>query len=191
MSVMSETRVSRNYWWFMVIRGLAAVLFGLIALLRPGLTLLVLVYFFGAYALVSGVMAVVASIEMRRVFSRWWVVLIEGLAGIAAGLIAFAWPGITALALLYLIAFWAVLTGVLELVAAFSGRMPLALEWTLALAGIFSILFGAYLIILPGAGLLSLVWLTGIYALVFGILLIIRAFQFRSADTALMQEKPV
>src|SRR6266566_8458533 len=134
MNVITSTQVSRNYWWILAIRGLLAVLFGLAAFVWPGLTLLVLVLLFGAYALVDGVIAVVVSLQERRVFARWWVLLLEGLVGIAAGIVAFVWPGITALALLYVIAAWAIVTGALEIAAAFSGRLPLPLEWTLALA---------------------------------------------------------
>jgi uncharacterized membrane protein HdeD (DUF308 family) len=184
MNVITSTQVSRNYWWILAIRGLLAVLFGLAAFLWPGLTLLVLVLLFGAYALIDGVIAVVVSLQERRVFARWWVLLLEGLVGIAAGVVAFVWPGITALALLYVIAAWAIVTGVLEIVTAFSARLPLAIEWTLALAGILSVALGVLLAILPGPGLLGLVWLIGIYAIVFGVLLIVRAFQFRTAATA-------
>ena len=183
MNVIASTQVSRNYWWILAIRGLLAVLFGLAALVWPGLTLLVLVLVFGAYALVDGVIPVIVSLQERRVWSRWWVLLLEGLAGIAAGVLTFFWSAITALALLYLIAAWAIVTGLLEIAAAFSARLPLAPEWTLALAGILSVLLGVLLAIQPGVGLLSLVWVIGVYALVTGVLLIIRAFQFRTAAT--------
>ena len=185
MNVITSTQVSRNYWWILAIRGLLAVLFGLAAFLWPGLTLLVLVLLFGAYALVDGVIAVVVSLQERRVFARWWVLLLEGLVGIAAGVLTFVWPGITALVLLYVIAFWAIVTGVFEIAAALSGWLPVAQEWSLALAGVLSVLLGVLLVILPGVGLLSLVWLIGIYAIVFGLLLIVRAFQYRTAGTAL------
>jgi uncharacterized membrane protein HdeD (DUF308 family) len=112
------------------------------------------------------------------------VVLLGGIAGIIAGVLTFVWPAITALVLLYLIAAWAIVTGILEIAAAFSGLLPIAHEWTLVLAGILSVLFGLLLAILPGVGLLSLVWLIGIYALAYGVVLIIRAFQFRAAGTA-------
>jgi len=102
MNVIASTQVSRNYWRILAIRGLLAVLFGLAALVWPGLTLLVLVLLFGAYALVDGVIAVIVSLQERRVFARWWVLLLEGLAGIAAGVLTFVWPSISALALLYL-----------------------------------------------------------------------------------------
>src|SRR5947209_1896313 len=119
MNAITSTQVSRNYWWLMGIRGLLAVLFGLAAIVWPGLTLLALVYLFGAYALVDGVVAVIVSIQERRNFRQWWVLLLGGLAGIAAGVIAFVWPGITALTLLYLIAAWAIVTGIFEVATAF------------------------------------------------------------------------
>lgn len=183
MNVITDMRVSRNYWWLLAIRGLLAVLFGIAAIVWPGLTLLVLVLLFGAYALLDGVTAVVVAFQERKIFSRWWVLLIAGLVGIIVGLIAFFWPAITALALLYVIAAWAIVTGVLEIAAAFSGVLPMTLEWTLGLAGVLSIVLGVLLAIRPAAGLLSLVWLIGVYALVTGVLRIIRAFQFRTAPT--------
>jgi uncharacterized membrane protein HdeD (DUF308 family) len=184
MQVMTDTRLSGRYWWLLVIRGLVAVLFGLAAIVWPGLTLLVLVILFGAYALVDGVVAVIVALQERSIFRRWWVLLVEGLVGVAIGVITFFWPAITALVLLYLIAVWAIVTGIFELAAAFSGRVPVAAEWTLALAGILSVLLGVLLAVQPRAGLLSLVWLIGAYAIVFGVLLIIRAFQFRAVSIA-------
>lgn len=184
MNVITTRQISRHYWWILGIRGLLAVLFGLAAFLWPGLTLLVLVFLFGAYALVDGVVAVIVALQERRNLRRWWVLLLEGLVGIAAGVVAFVWPAITALALLYVIAAWAIVTGVFEIAAAFLGVLPVMMEWTLALAGAISVVLGVLLVLLPGVGLLSLVWLIGVYALVFGVLLIIRAFQFRTAGTA-------
>ena len=181
MNVITGTQVSRHYWWLMAIRGLLAVLFGLAAIVWPRLTLFVLVILFGAYALVDGVVAVIVSLQERKHVRQWWVVLLGGIAGIIAGVLTFVWPAITALVLLYLIAAWAIVTGILEIAAAISGPLPIAHEWTLVLAGVLSILFGVLLAILPGVGLLSLVWLIGIYALAFGIVLIIRAFRFRRA----------
>lgn len=180
MQIVTDTRVSRHYWWLLGIRGLAAVLFGLAAILWPGLTLFVLVIFFGAYALVDGVAAVVVSFQGRRYFHQWWVLLIGGLLGVAVGVMTFLWPTITALVLLYLIASWAMVTGLFEIAVAFSGWLPVAYRWTLALAGVLSVLFGVILALRPGAGLLSLIWLIGIYAIVCGVLLIIHAFQSRT-----------
>jgi uncharacterized membrane protein HdeD (DUF308 family) len=156
------------------------VLFGLAALFWPGLTLLVLVYIFGAYALVEGIIAIYLSFQERRMQTNWWMLLLEGIAGVILGILVFIWPGITSLVLLYLIAAWAVITGIIELVAAFTTRMG----WLLALAGALSILLGIVLFARPIAGILSLVWLIGIYAIIWGILLIVRAFQARSAPAA-------
>jgi uncharacterized membrane protein HdeD (DUF308 family) len=184
MDFIASPQVSRQSWWMLGIRGLLAILFGVAALVWPGLTLLALVLLFGVYALVDGIMAVIVSFRERKVFAQWWVVLLEGLAGIVIGILTFIWPGITALVLLYLIAAWAIVTGIFEIVAAFSGRLPGGVEWMLGLAGVLSVLLGMILAALPRAGLLSLVWLIGIYAIVFGILFIIRAFQFRGAEAA-------
>ena len=135
---------------------------------------------FAAYALVDGITAVIVSLQERGSTSHWVALLVEGIVSIIIGVMAFAWPGITALVLLYLVAAWAIITGVMEISAAFMRRIPVAQEWALGLAGVLSILFGIILFARPGAGLLTILWLVGIYAIVFGVLLIVRAFQFRS-----------
>jgi uncharacterized membrane protein HdeD (DUF308 family) len=163
----------------LVIRGILAVLFGLAALLWPGLTLIALVFLFGAYVLVDGVTVIVASLQERTTNRQWWVLLLEGIIGIIAGVLAFVWPAITALALLYIIASWAIITGIFEIVGAFSERFTGTPKWLMGISGVISLLLGVLLAILPGVGLLSLVWLIGIYALVFGILFIIHALQRR------------
>jgi uncharacterized membrane protein HdeD (DUF308 family) len=171
LSALSEN------WWALLLRGLLAVLFGLIALFLPGLTLTVLVLVFGAYALVDGLFAVVAGI--RGTSGHRWVLIVEGVLGILAGFVALAWPGITALALLYVIAFWAIFTGVAEIAAAVALRREIEGEWALILGGALSVIFGLILAVLPWVGLLSLVWLVGLYAIVFGIALIVVAFRVR------------
>ncbi len=173
LSALSEN------WWALLVRGLLAVLFGLIALFLPGMTLWVLVLVFGAYALVDGVFAVVAGI--RGTGGRRWVLIIEGILSVLAGIVALLWPGITALALLYVIAFWAIFTGVAEMIAAVALRREMAGEWALFLVGILSVIFGIILAVLPGVGLLSLVWLIGLYALAVGGALIVLAFRVRGA----------
>jgi uncharacterized membrane protein HdeD (DUF308 family) len=173
--------LSRN-WWILAIRGVAAILFGIGAFLWPGITLTVLVLLFGAYALVDGVFAV------RKEQERWWMMILEGLAGIALGVLTFVWPGITALVLLYFIAAWSIVTGAFEIAAAIRLRKEIEGEWMLALAGIASMLFGILLVVLPGPGALALIWLIGAYALVFGILLLMLAFRLRSmGDTVSTQ----
>jgi len=184
VNAVTATQMYRRYWWMLLLRGVVAVLFGIAAIVWPGLTALVLVYLFGAFAFVDGIVAVVVSLQERAVVPRWWVLLIEGIVGILIGVLTFFSPIVTALVLLYLIATWAILTGILEIAAAFSMRRALALEWTLAIAGILSILLGILLAIQPVRGILAVVWVIGVYAIVFGVLLIIRSFQFRSAAAA-------
>ncbi|MBV8678596.1 MAG: HdeD family acid-resistance protein [Planctomycetaceae bacterium] len=171
--------LARN-WWALVLRGLFAVLFGIIALAWPGITLGALVLLYGAYALADGVFAI-ASVMAGRTWGRpWWSLLVEGLVGIAVGIMTFAWPGITALVLLYLIAAWAFVTGIFEIVAAIRLREEIRGEWLLALSGILSVLFGVALVIWPGAGALALIWVIGAYAIAFGVLMIALGFRLRS-----------
>jgi len=164
-------------WWALLLRGIAAVLFGLAALFWPGLTLFVLIIFFGAYALVDGILAVVAGIRGSE--GSRWLLLAEGVLGVLAGLAAFFWPGMTALVLLFLISAWAIFTGLLKVVMAIAFRRNIENEWLMGLSGVLSVLFGVVLAVWPGAGLLSLVWLVGIYALIFGIALIVLGFRTR------------
>jgi uncharacterized membrane protein HdeD (DUF308 family) len=178
--ISTSTRVPSRYWWVLALRGLAAVLFGLVALIFPGIALLAFVFVFGAYALIDGITAVFVSFQERGSTSHWLALLVEGIVSIIIGILAFAWPAITALVLLYLVAAWAIITGVMEISAAFMRRLPVTQEWALGLAGVLSIIFGIILFVHPGAGLLTILWLVGIYAIVFGVLLIVRSFQFRS-----------
>lgn len=160
----------------MLVRGVLAIIFGLIALLYPGIALLALIYVFGAYALLDGIFAVVVAIQERRTLPRWGWLLAEGLAGIALGIVAFASPGATALVLLYIVAAWAIVTGVLEIGAAFTLR-----NWLVGLSGLLSVVFGLLLLYVhPYQGLAALMWLLGIYAIAFGVVLIVHAFQLRS-----------
>lgn len=171
--------LTRN-WWAVLVRGIAAVLFGILAIVWPGLTIGVLVFLFGFYALLDGVLAIVAAVRAVGQHQSWVMLLVEGILGVVAGLIAFFYPGITALVLLYIIAFWAIVTGILEIVAAVSLRRAIANEIFLIIAGVLSVLFGILLIVNPGAGALSVVFVIGIYAIIFGISLIALAFRLRS-----------
>ena len=163
-------------WWALALRGLVAVLFGLLTFLLPGITLATLVLLFGAYALADGIFNVIAFF---KVASHQWALLIEGVIGVIAGVLTFAWPAITALVLLYLIAFWAIFTGVLEIVAAVRLRKAISNEWLLLLMGVLSLLFGLFILVVPGAGALAIVLWIGAYALVFGIFLMAFAFRLR------------
>jgi uncharacterized membrane protein HdeD (DUF308 family) len=164
-------------WWALLLRGIAAALFGLAALFWPGLTLFVLIVFFGAYALVDGILAIVAGIRGSE--GSRWLLLAEGVLGVLAGLIAFVWPGMTALVLLFVISAWAIFTGLLKVVMAIAFRREVENAWLMGLSGVLSVLFGVVLAVLPGVGLLSLVWLVGIYALIFGVALIVLGFRAR------------
>ena len=169
-----------GHWWALALRGGIAILFGLAALLRPGIALQALILLFGAYALVDGVFAIVGVFGGTRGGTPRWLLFVEGIAGILAGLIAFVLPGLTAVLLLYLIAVWAIVTGIFEIAMAIRLRKEIRGEWALIVGGAFSVLFGVILAVVgPVAGLLSLIWLIGIYALAFGILLLITAFRVR------------
>jgi uncharacterized membrane protein HdeD (DUF308 family) len=173
--------LSRN-WWALALRGLAAILFGILTFAWPGITLFVLIIFFGAYMLVDGIFAIVVAVRAAGEEARWWLLLLEGILGVVAGIVTFFWPGLTALALLYLIAAWAIVTGIMEIVEAIRLRQEIVGEWALILGGAFSVLFGVLLVVIPArAGLLSLTWLIGIYAVAFGVLLVILAFRVRNA----------
>lgn len=167
-----------RYWWVLALRGAFAVLFGVLAFAWPGVTLSALVLLFGAYALVDGVFALVHAAAGGA--GVRWPLALEGLVGVLAGLGTLAWPEITALALLYLIAAWAIVTGLLEVVGAIRLRRVIDDEWLLGLSGLASVVFGVLLVLWPGAGALAVVWLIGSYAVVFGVLVIALAFRLRS-----------
>jgi uncharacterized membrane protein HdeD (DUF308 family) len=167
-------------WWLLALRGLVAVLFGVLAFMWPGATLITLVWLFGAFALVNGILSLVLAAKTPKGYPKVGSLILGGLLGILAGLLAFVMPGITALGLLILIAAWAIATGVMEIVAAVRLRKIITNEWLLILAGIASVVFGVILLFQPAAGALALIWLIGAWALVFGILLMILAFRMRN-----------
>jgi uncharacterized membrane protein HdeD (DUF308 family) len=166
-------------WWTLAVRGVFGIMFGLAAFLLPGITLGALILLFGAYAVIDGVFAVIGGVRAAEHHERWAALLLEGIAGIAAGVLTFVWPALTALVLLYLIAAWSIIRGVLKIAAAIRLRRTIQGEWLLGLNGVFSILFGILLIVMPVIGLVTLVWLVGIYALIFGALLLGLAFRLR------------
>ncbi len=165
-------QVLSNYRTMFLFRGIAAVLFGIIALVWPNMTLSILVFVFGLFAVISGITAVVAALRNTE-FPGWGWLLAEGILGVLVGVIALAWPGITALAFLYLLAAWAILTGVFEVIVL------------TALTGVISIIFGILIAAQPSSGLLAVVWLIGVYAILFGIMYIVMYFQTRSLAASL------
>jgi uncharacterized membrane protein HdeD (DUF308 family) len=173
--------VFHHNWWAVALRGLAAILFGVLTLLVPGLTLLVLVLLFGIYSLADGLFTLLLAWRRARISSqsRWWTLLLEGLLSVGVGIVALVWPGISSLALLYLIAIWSVGTGVLEIFSALRLRRQITGEGFLILQGVLSVLFGLALVVFPASGALVIAWLIGFYALLIGALLLALAFRLR------------
>ena len=174
--------LARN-WWLVVLRGIAAIVFGVLAFVWPGLTLLTLVLLWGAYALIDGVLALAAAVMGGNPLPRWWLVVV-GLAGVVAGLLTFAWPGITALVLLVFIATWAIVLGIFEIVGAIRLRKEIEGEWLLILNGVLSVLIGVVLLWRPGVGAIAMVWVIGAYAIVFGIVSVALGLKLRKHQRA-------
>lgn len=168
-----------KYWWSFLLRGTLATLFGLIAIFLPGITLEVMTIFLGAFLVVDGLVSFYVSLKGRGTGLNWGVLLLEGLLGIAVGVFTLIWPGITVLVIVLLVAFWAMVTGVLEIIAAVSLRNEIEGEWLLGLSGILSILFSVILFVNPGIGAVTLIWLIGIYAIVFGVAMIFLGLRLR------------
>ena len=167
-------------WWLVLLRGIASILFGVLAFVWPGLTVFWLVLLFAAYAIVDGVIALWAAATGPGVMApRWWLVVI-GLLGIAAGVVTFMYPAMTAIVLLYFIAGWMIASGVFTIVGAIMLRKEIEGEWWLILNGALSILIGLFMFFQPGAGALALIWLIGAYALIVGVTLVMLAFKLKS-----------
>lgn len=182
--------VARN-WWVLVLRGVLGIAFGVFAILTPAAAVAALVLLFGAYALVDGLFNIVAALRDARGERGWWALLLSGVAGVLAGLAAFTAPALTALVLLYVIAGWAVLTGVLEITAAIRLRRTITGEWLMALSGGLSIAFGVLVMLAPLAGALAVVLLIGAYALVSGLVLVALGIRLRSVARQRPPERAV
>jgi uncharacterized membrane protein HdeD (DUF308 family) len=162
-------------WWVLLLRGIFAILFALIAFAWPGVTLLILTTLFAVYAFLDGIFAVAAGIHFR-----WTMLVVLGIIGIIAGLLAFFFPGVTALTLVFIIAAWAIIRGAAEIAAAVQLRKVIPNEWSLILGGVLSVLFGVLLFAWPAVGVLTVIWIIGIYALLAGILLIMAGFRVKT-----------
>ena len=183
---MSETigqffPIDEKHWWHIAVRGLIALLFGIMLLAWPGISILLLALFFGAYAFVDGIITLVAAINYKAgAGQRAWL-FVRGICGIIVGIVTFFWPAITAIVLALLIGAWALIAGVMELNFAFRSVKDTGIKWLLAISGILSIILGILLLIQPIAAIIAVIWAIGAYAIIAGILLIIAGFRLRSS----------
>jgi uncharacterized membrane protein HdeD (DUF308 family) len=173
-------RTLAENWWLLLLRGVASIVFGVLAFVWPGLTLVALIFLWGAYAIVDGGIALWAAISGKggEITPRWWLAIV-GIVGLLAGLVAFASPGLTAFVLLMFIAAWAIVIGALEIWGAIQLRKEIEGEWWLILSGLLSIAFGVFLFARPGSGALALVWVIGTFAILHGCTLIALSFRLK------------
>lgn len=194
MATASPARIPANlfgvHWWALALRGVVAILFGIVAVATPGLTLAIIVLLFGVYALIDGIVAIVTAIRAAHGHRRWGAFLVEGIVGIVAGLVALFVPVVALAFLIYLVGAWAIITGVLEITAAMRLRQHVPGEWLLILTGIVSIIFGIAVFAAPVVGVVAIALWLGIYALMFGILLLTLAFRLRAIHNAAIIPAP-
>ncbi|HEY1251352.1 MAG TPA: DUF308 domain-containing protein [Thermoanaerobaculia bacterium] len=180
MANFSAVRALAQHWWVVLLRGVLAILFGVMAFSWPGMTLLILVLIWGAYALVDGIFEVIAGVR-----GKWGSLVLLGLLGIAAGIITFFRPGITVISLVWVFAFWAIVTGVLQVAAAIRLRKEVQGEWLWVVSGLFTVLLGVLLLLYPGAGALSVTWLIASLAIAWGILLVMLSFKLKGLGSTM------
>ncbi|MGW6696029.1 HdeD family acid-resistance protein [Rhodococcus sp. NPDC054953] len=174
-------RIAKDVWWLLLVRGIVAIAFGIVALVWPHATVKVLIVVVGVFWIVDGIVSAVRAIEARRVVTSWVWWLAGAVVSVIAGIVLFVWPDLTALAFVYVMGFWAILVGVLEIIGAFQ-VMANAGQWIGSMvAGALALLFGLILVIWPGSGITGLMWLVGTFAILFGVLFVAGAFQVRSA----------
>ena len=182
----SVESTAKAVWWLVLLRGILMLLFGIIALVSPGIALLTLVYLFGSYAVLDGLSAITIGIRSRGE-PHWGWTIVQGVVSVLAGVITLVWPGVTALALLYVVAFWAIVLGIGEIGGAFTSRRSGSQAWGWALVtGVLNVVLGIVLLAWPASGILALVWLVGIFTLAGGLTLILLAFRVRQGQRALM-----
>jgi len=172
---MDSTMVSR-IWWSIVLRGVLAILFGIIAFFFTGQTLLALIYVFGVFAVLSGLATLVIAVRAGESHQRWGWLAVSGLLGVLVGVVSFVWPGLTALSFVFLVAAWAIFAGVAEIAFALAAPMTLAHPWLAGISGLLSVVFGVLLAVWPRSGAVTLTWLVGIYAIAYGASLLYYAF---------------
>jgi uncharacterized membrane protein HdeD (DUF308 family) len=179
--VMLHT-LARN-WWLILLRGIAAIVFGVLTFIWPGITLLTLIAFYAAFAFIDGVLALWAAIAGGQPGPRWWLAIV-GLLGIAVGLLTLFMPGVTALVLLFFIAAWSIIIGIMQIIGAIRLRKEIDNEWWLVASGALSVLFGLVLIVFPGAGALGLLYVIGAYAVIYGAMLVALALRLKKHSHA-------
>ena len=175
----SLTTMLQRSWWVLLVRGLAAIVFGVLTWMQPAASAVALLVIFGAYVLVDGVLGVYGAIKTRHQSSHWWVMLIWGLAGVIVGVLTVINPAITGLVLTIYIGVWAVVTGVMQIIAAMRLRKEIEGEWLLVLSGLLSVVFGGFVLSQPMAGMMAMVWVIATYAVIFGVLMILLAFRVK------------
>jgi uncharacterized membrane protein HdeD (DUF308 family) len=180
-----DAKIVSGIWWSLVIRGVLAILFGLVTFFYTGQTITALIYVFGVFALLSGAVTLVAAVRTGEAHRRWGWLATSGLIGVAAGVVSLVNPNATALAFMYLVAAWAILSGVAEVAFALALPQTLAHPWLEALSGALSVLFGVLLAVWPKSGETALIWLIGIYAILYGASMLYHAFLLQAARTGL------
>jgi uncharacterized membrane protein HdeD (DUF308 family) len=175
---------NEKHWWQIALRGLLALIFGVLVLAWPGVALTIFVYIFGAYVFVDGIFTLVAAVNYKAGAGRRTWLFIRGIAGIIVGLITFFWPAITALALFLLVAAWALVTGVMELIFAFAANQNTTIRWLFAVSGILSLILGGLMLAHPVFGIKVIIWIIGVYAILAGILLIILSTKLRGVKSS-------
>jgi uncharacterized membrane protein HdeD (DUF308 family) len=178
-----DTKIVSRIWWSLALRGVLAILFGILAFFYTGQTLLALVYVFGVFALLNGIVAIVAAVRAGEAHLRWGLLAFSGIVGVAAGIVSFVWPGLTALAVVFLVASWAIITGVAEIAAALALPDMLPQPWLAGISGALSVVFGVLLAVWPRSGAITLTWLLGIYAIIYGAMQLYNAYRLRALQS--------
>jgi uncharacterized membrane protein HdeD (DUF308 family) len=181
-NIDSASSMLAKNWWLFLLRGIFGIVFGLLAFLFPGPTMLSLVLLFSAYMLVDGLAGIISAVRAMRRKDEWGLLIFEGLLNIAVGVAAFIWPGLTVLAFVFMVAFWAIVSGALMMAAGFRLKLDHG-RWWMVLGGLLSLAYGALLVAMPLIGAVVLTWWMGAYAMVFGIALVVLSFKLRARQT--------
>ncbi len=174
MHLITSKQITSGNWWLVALQAVVAIIFGLVIIAWPQLSLAIFVYLFGAFVVVYGIFTMGLAFSRRKASVGWWIILLGGFFIMIVGIVTFVYPHVTAQFLAYLVAIWALLVGIIELVHAFSPAVSVAHRWLVALGGLLSLLLGVFLFVRPGSGILSLTWLIGAFCIVYGVLLLIR-----------------